>query len=110
MTVSEIKELAREMGYGVVGVRRDNHKYTVGEECKVSHEWSADEEIGEWREDLGLWEGEELSGTCALLPDYINLLDEYIGENAYIIAGEEYEVGNDEGEIIIPNAVVICEL
>lgn len=69
----------------------------------------------EYNEDMQAWDGGELQGTCALLVECADDLEEileqssmYLGDNVTLIAGNSYEGGNDIGEAIIENAVVLA--
>lgn len=50
------------------GIRADDKKYEIGEICELSHNWWQDdpEDGSEFNKELGLWDGGELDGTCAI--------------------------------------------
>lgn len=119
MTIEEIKTLIKKSEYEVYGIRvDDNVKYNVGDTCYKSHQWWQDEPYEdcdlEYNEDMSCWDGGELPGTCALLVTEKNVekilkqSEMYIGDYVTLIAGNVYELGNDIGEIIIENAIVLA--
>ena len=66
-----VKVMNDNNGYEFFGLRHDSHVYEIGEEVNRSHQWYQDDPT-EWGEDLpynaelGLWDGGELDGTCAI--------------------------------------------
>lgn len=118
-----IKEIAQaitkangEYGFTHFGVRTGRIA-EIGEELERSHNWNHEDDC--FGEDF-------LPGTCATGIGYLwydgeaedeeeieNAIakhkeNNYDGEMTYIIAGKESEYGEDDGELIIKNATVIC--
>lgn len=101
--IAEIEKLmAEESGERIrYGVRWDTRELNVGDTLPNSYVW----------ED-GNKTDEELDGVCAIDLSTINRaisLPQYKG-NPYLIKGEYLETGNDLGEILLANAVVVRAL
>lgn len=126
----EIIDAAYKTKFKFYGVRKDTHKYNVGELAKVSHQLYQDQQIGDFGEELypvgegiysGYYDAGELGGTCAIGFDIeqdeeedtesieaaLDLVKLYDGRYLTIIGGDYAEEGNDEGECIIEDAEVI---
>lgn len=106
--------------YEFFGLRHDNRVYAIGEEVNRSHQWFQDDpaEWGEdlpYNEELGLWDGGELEGTCAIeiedgnIENAMRVSAGYEGGHLYLIASEEAWGGNDYMESIMADAVVVAE-
>ena len=118
MTEKEIKEIIEKGEYDCYGIRGEyGVRYNVGDICYNSHQWWQDdpgEESGmDYNEDMQCWDGGELSGTCAFkatndnIEKIIEKATREFGENVILIAGNGYEYGNDIGEVIIEDAIVL---
>lgn len=118
--MTNITNILEEMKNGncaVYGVRTDSKEYTVGDWCDISLDTCDDEVLG------------DLSGTSATGFGYLYFdgEEEDIEEvkkaldfnwdfyktkcdakYQYVIGGDEYDYGDDDHEIIIKNAKVIC--
>lgn len=120
MTAEQVKKIIEDGEFEYYGIRSDETiEYKAGDACYESHQWWQDEpENGdmEYNEEMQCWDGGELPGTCALKvsedSDIQKILDYsrrcYSGKHITLIAGDRAEYGNDEGEIIIGNAIVLC--
>ena len=120
MTAEQVKKIIDDGKYDFYGIRSDETiAYNIGDTCFESHQWWQDEpENGdmEYNEDMQCWDGGELPGTCALEvssnSNIAEILDYsrrcYGGKYITLIAGNRAEYGNDDGEIIIANATVLC--
>lgn len=117
MTKEEIKDIIEAGEYDVYGLRIDEGMiYKVGDTTENSHQWWQDdpEDDSEYNEDLGLWDGGELNGTCAIevtednIESALEMIKQYFGEHITLIAGYGYEYGNDNGEVIIEDAKVLA--
>lgn len=86
----------------------------------LKNQWYQDDpsEWGEdlpYNEELGLWDGGELDGTCAITIDEnevekaIDASNRYDGDHLYLIASSNAWGGNDYMEVLMSNAVVIAE-
>lgn len=113
----EIIEAINKSKYEVFGLRADwDTCYSIGDIHDNSHEWWQDdpEDGSEYNEDVGLWDGGELIGTCAIevtsetVDEAMELLRHYTGNCFYLLGGDYAEGGNDRGEIIIENAEVLA--
>ena len=102
---------------------RKDENYEVGDICRNSFDWNYEKDESTFEDD----EPVELSGTCGMRIENLENLDneeaaeaEKILEKALkdsesydygyqtvIIAGDRYEYGSDEDEIIVENAEVI---
>ena len=96
--IARAKEVAEEIffDYEVVGIRVQEQPFELGEMAHVSHIWNDGEDTGA-----------ELNGVCAVKIDQVQFAHQYFGDHVAIIAGNKYECGEDPGEIIIENAVVV---
>ena len=113
-----MEEMIKKMeksGFNYFGIRSESRELEEGYELESSHDW----------ED-GVMLDEFLNGTCATNVGYlwfdgeqddIDTLKNAIKKNGgkygdymYIIGGDHYEDGNDDGEIIIENAVIIASI
>ena len=125
-TLNDIKKLGLdEMYYDYFGMRIDECTYSVGDIANNSHQLFQDPEFdddGELIYEKGegiyadYYDAGELDGTCCIRFDpeddnsilnAINAIDSYYGNNLHILAGNSSSAGNDLGEIIIRNAVVV---
>lgn len=115
-----MKVMNENNGYEFFGLRHDSHVYEIGEEVNRSHQWYQDDpsEWGEdlpYNEELGLWDGGELDGTCAIeiedgnIENAMRVSAGYEGGHIYLIASHEAWGGNDYGEVIMPDAIVVAE-
>lgn len=96
--LDRIKELADELffDYEVVGIRTQDHSFNLGEMDHVSHVWVDGDDTGE-----------ELGGVCAVKSDYAGHGHNYFGSHVAVVAGNHYTYGEDPGEIIISDPVVV---
>lgn len=94
-----IKGIADEMDlhwdYEFVGVRVQEQGFELGAIEHLSHVWYNGDDTGV-----------ELDGVCACKLDRLGV-NQYYGDHAAIICGNEAEYGEDDGEIIIRYAVVV---
>ena len=128
MTATEILTVIKNGDYEFYGLRADRAGIQIGDTFDNSRQWYQDwqEWWGEFPADdynadpdhpynkaLGCWEDGELDGTCSIgitrcdensIAAALELVSAYIGENVYLIAGDDAEGGNDIGEIIIRDA------
>ena len=124
MNVAEILKKVNDEGYGVVAIRHcaEDEEYNVGDICRNSFDWNYELDHSTYEDE----EQVELNGTCGLhIVGFENLDEEEVEEatelfnkamekaNIYsgqivIIAGNSFEYGNDEHEVIIEDAEVIA--
>lgn len=87
--------------YECIAVRKQAEPFELGEINHVSHIWDNGEDTGE-----------ELSGLCAIKADALDtsarVNGDYFGDHIAVIAGNSYEYGEDAGEVIISDPVVIA--
>ena len=124
MTVQDLLRKITEEGYSVVAIRHLNkdENYSVGDICRDSFDWDYENDRSSYNTENPV----ELNGTCGysisdicnldkadvkkaeeLLIDGLKNSDIYDGK-CVIIAGNRYEYGNDEEEVIIAYAEVIA--
>ena len=116
-----VKVISENSEYEFFGLRHNSHVYEIGEEVNRSHQWYQDDPDA-WGEDLpydeelGLWDGGELDGTCAITIEGVDGVDKamkaanrYDGDHLYLIASCDAWGGNDYMESIMADAVVIAE-
>lgn len=126
--INLIEEIIKREEYDYYGLRYDDRNYNINDVCNISHQWWQDDpndgieeddsEFCPYNEELHLWDGGELPGTCSVgvnennIQQALSYMRHYVccGDNLYLIAGNNAEGGNDSGEIIIENAVVIMNL
>lgn len=96
--MGQIQEVAEELfyDYEVIGVRVQEQPFELGEMSHTSHIWVDGEDTGE-----------ELNGVCAVLYDRLNGAHHYFGDHVAIVAGNSFSYGEDPGEVIIEDAVVV---
>lgn len=88
----------------VLGLRYDSRELEIGEEVGDSYRWDDGEDTGE-----------QLNGTCAIdasREDALKLIAGYASMGRLYLIGSQrgYELGEDKGEIVIAEAVVIAKL
>jgi hypothetical protein len=93
---------AAEKSWYALGLRCDSRDLEIGEEVGDSYRWDDGEDTGE-----------QLDGTCAIdasREDAIALISRYaFSGHLYLIGSQtNYCGGEDKGEIVISNAVVIA--
>lgn len=100
--VSKLEEAVWTAEYGFVGLRIQDVPFELGSMEHVSRRWADGEETEE-----------ELPGVSAVAASMARRVFlkpfpvEYFGNHVAIIAGDKIEYGEDEGEIIIADPVVI---
>lgn len=96
------KEIAKEyeFDYEKIAVRVQDIPFTVGPMEHCSHVWVDGEETEE-----------TLDGVCGQDVSTIDMYcNNYFGSHVALIAGNDYTYGEDAGEIIISDAIVIAIL
>lgn len=124
LNVEEILKKANEEGHSVLAIRHcaEDEVYSVGDICRNSYDWNYELDHSTYEDE----EQVELDGTCGLhVVGFENLDDEEVEEatelfnrameqaniysgNIVIIAGDRFEYGNEENEVIIEAAEVIA--
>ena len=99
--IERLNTVAQELfyEYEVIGIRVQEVEFQLGEMDHVSHIWDDGEDTGE-----------ELDGVCAVSSteaDRVFQMLDYYGDHVAIIAGNDYSWGQDYGEIIIRDPVVV---
>lgn len=100
--IKRINEIAEGLSYDYdkIGVRVQDVPFALGEMEHKSHVW-----------DDGDDTGEELDGVCVqdvkTLSKYHN---DYYGDYIAVVAGNDYSYGEDAGELIINDPVVVAIL
>lgn len=96
--IARVREVAEELNYDYerVGLRVQEEPFELGAMSHCSHVWDDGEDTGV-----------ELPGVCVLDSKYAQLFGSYYGDHVAIVAGNSYEYGEDVGEIILKDAVVV---
>ena len=98
--INKIRQIAEryEDKYGVVAIRTQTVPFELGE---IEHESSV------WEDNIE--SDERLDGICATdISNKYGLVEHfYEGNHQAIIVGDRYEYGNDLGEVIIKNPIVV---
>lgn len=102
--IARLKEVADELcyDYEVVSIRVQDPEFELGEMDHKSHVWVDGEETDE-----------ELDGVCCINSQCADkvfgsrFFGGYPGEHIAIIAGNRYEGGEDYGEVIIADPIVV---
>lgn len=125
MIAADIKNILNEREYCYYGLRADSFDYKIGDVTNVSHQLFQNpqyDDYGELKYHLGegrysvYYDAGELDGTCAVEVTEYNLdtalkdVSIYDGKSIYLIAGNAMENGNDYGEIIIKDAVILYKV
>lgn len=109
MTIADAKAMITDNGWDFdfekVGIRIQEPSFELGEIAHVSHNWIDNDDTGE-----------ELNGICVLdisSREAPLVYDDLIGGRAYfgdhvaLIGGDLDEYGQDPGEVVLKNAVVL---
>lgn len=97
--IARVKEIAADpyREYEHIGIRvQDEHQFELGVLNHVSNIW-------EDGDDTGV----ELPGVCVIRADRAELANTYYGDHVAIIGGNHIEYGEDDGELIICDPVVL---
>lgn len=102
--IARLKEVAEELyyDYEVVAIRVQDPEFELGEMGHKSHVWVDGDETDE-----------ELDGVCGIRSNMaesvFNSFFSYVypGKHVAIIAGNRYTCGEDRGEVIIEDPVVV---
>lgn len=124
LNVSEILKKVNEEGFGCVAIRHcaEDETYSIGDICRNSFDWNYELDHSTYEDE----EQVELDGACGLHIVGFESLDEeeveeatrlfenamkeaniYVGQ-IVVIAGNRFEYGNDENEVVIKEAEVIA--
>lgn len=123
MTVQDLLKKIKEEKYSVVAIRHlcEDEEYSVGDLCRNSYDWDVEYDRSSYDTENPV----EFNGTCGycvrienleedevekaeeLLIDALKESDTYDGKPV-IIAGNRYDYGNDENEVIIEFAEVLA--
>lgn len=115
--LEKIKMIVENGEYQYYAIRMDDYIYNIDDKCHTSHQWWQDdpEDGSEYVQEMHCWDGGILPGTCAFsvsadnIADVMEEAEETFGyyDHMYLIAGDDAEIGNDPGEIIVDNATVL---
>ena len=123
--MQNIYNIINQQDYFYYGLRVDDVDYSIGDICCNSHNLFQDPEYDNggnliYPKGGGIYspwyDAGELDGTCAVMIDDSNMddalarIDNYFGRNIYLIGGDSAFYGNDNGEIVIKNAIVLYKL
>lgn len=109
MTGKEIAAIAEELRqngeYEYYGIRTQEECFALGEIEHLSHIWNDGDETDEELDGISCTT--ITSRAVSMHGEGNSRLGKYYGGHIAIIAGNEIEYGEDEGEIIIRNATVV---
>lgn len=124
-TVEEIRKITEDTDYDYFGLRADDFSYSVGDMAENSHQLFQDpdfDEDGELLYEKGegiysdFYDAGELDGTCTIefdpensdsIRNALDAVQRYYGDTIHVLAGNSMQYGNDCGEIIIRDAIVL---
>ena len=93
--------------YTYYGIRVDDGvDYSIGDAVADSREWSDDEPTGEMIDGTSCI-GLKFNATSSDVERAIKAASIYYGDRCYLIGGESMEYGEDAGEYVIKDAVVV---
>ena len=106
---AEIEAVENELSctnYAVLGIRTQEEPFELGAMDHVSSVWVDSDETDE------LLDGVSATSTdsrfiASHTADWRQVRFSYFGEHTAIIAGDSYSCGEDEGEVVIENPVVV---
>jgi len=127
--IEMIKKIVELEEYDYYGFRSDDKNYNVGDNCLNSHQLYGDaiyNEDGElfypFNKEYDAYDAGELDGTCSIfvndrfndvsefeIQKALESVSEYRGKYIYLIAGNCAEGGEDIGEIIIENSIILAK-
>jgi hypothetical protein len=98
-----------ELNASFLGLRFDDNKYKIGNVIPCSHDWDYEndirsEELLDGTCAVGIWNIEEESEVIEKAQEHVG---DYAEDYIYLVTGESYEYGADDGEIIITECRVI---
>lgn len=98
-TIAEVEDIMFDEGYTYAGVRVQEQPFELGEMDHESVRWVDGEETGEG-----------LGGVCVTDINDLATSHRYLGDHAAIVCGNSMEWGEDPGERIIHDPVVVMVL
>lgn len=119
---------ANENHYHVFGVRKVDSKYetvNAGERMADSYDWDCENDTScrnTTGEMLGgasainvlvddLWmDGSDDDEIAEEIANAVQKVSLYFGDTVYLVAGESYDYGNDNDEIIIEDAIALAKV
>ena len=108
--VNQIKEKVDDAEYIYYGIRIDDDvKYEEGDFASESRIWDNGEPTDEYA-----------NGTCCVgikagaseeeIQKALKIAEDYYGDDVYLVGGDSMEYGEDAGEYVIKDAVVVSKL
>lgn len=119
MTAMEILEAIKENEnkFRVFGIRTCADKAVIGDELPCSYNWDWERDEEDWEKLNGtsatgfcyLWMDEESTDDdLASIEHALKINSSYRGAHTYLIAGNSYDEGVDQDEVVISGAEVIA--
>lgn len=95
---NRIKEIIDkyELDYNYIGIRVQEEEFELGSMDHVSKVWVDGDETDE-----------ELDGVCVIDINKLSGSDGYFGDHVAVVCGDRADYGQDYGELIISDAVVV---
>lgn len=102
--LNRLRDVAQELiyDYEVVAIRVQEPEFKLGEMSHISHVWVDGEETAD-----------TLGGICGISSEFAEIVFNrvnppiYPGEHVAVIAGNQFTYGEDSGEVIISDPVVV---
>ena len=109
MKTSEIKARAEKYmdEWAVVGIRTQDEEFILGEIEHKSHIWYDDNMTDMQHNGISCSDAADINAVRMHADDYDPRKGYYYGEHMAIIVGTEYYMGQDEGEVVICNQIVV---
>ena len=105
MTIADIKEMINEndwdFDYDKIGIRIQEQSFELGEIDHVSHIWVDGEDTGDELNGISV-----IDINSPIANDMISGHG-YFGNHIALIGGDLDEYGEDSGELVLKNAVVL---
>lgn len=107
-SIEEIREAAERFAgeYAVVAIRTQEHPFELGFIGHLSHVWDDGDDTGEEIEGLSATTVKSKRidmHSCEHSVDH----GYYLGEHVAIVCGDDYDMGEDEGEVVIKDPVCV---
>lgn len=109
MKANEIKRIAEKYRdeWAVVGIRTQYEEFKLGEINHKSYIWDDDEMTEEMHTGISVTNIFDESNAVAMHAEDYDDRGYYHGEHIAIIVGDDYYYGQDEGEFVLQDAIVV---
>lgn len=109
MKAAEIKKIAEKYReeWEAVGVRTQYEEFKLGEINHKSHMWDNDEMTDIVHTGISVTDVFNKSNAVAMHADDYDSRSYYMGNHMAIIVSDDYYYGQDEGELVLRDAIVV---